>query len=352
LTVHVDRTEMKDTESGHSDCVTRYGKMSFVDLAGSERLKETRSTNTEETGNINRSLLTLGKVISALSASSAANSNTTNTGNFIPYRDSKLTKLLMDSLGGQSLTLMIACVSPSITALEETLSTLNYATRAKNIRNKPAVQVDPVELELSSLRHENHTLRTENDALRLRLQLTGHTNPRHTNPPQLQPNLSFIPSSSSLLPPVSTSPRTRIAPKSSNSSQSPSRLSSSQSNQLHVLQDDYKRLTQRALSSEQRLKQLETENSFLRQNRQEQNFSQNKNSPSNEIRQLRQQVEQLQQREQELMQALVRVPTINSGNMSNCAKFHCSLDEAAEGVTIIDNLFLYNVPFSSIDHDV
>eukprot|EP00644_Phytophthora_capsici_P007579 jgi/Phyca11/577178/estExt2_Genewise1.C_PHYCAscaffold_1040022 len=167
LTVHVDRTKTHDSDSGHSHGVTRYGKMSFVDLAGSERLKETRSSNTEETSNINRSLLTLGKVISAL-ASTGTNASTSQ---FIPYRDSKLTKLLMDSLGGQSLTLMIACVSPSAAALEDTLSTLNYATRAKNIRNKPAVQVDPIELELSQLRHENHVLRAENDALRLRLQL-------------------------------------------------------------------------------------------------------------------------------------------------------------------------------------
>ena len=59
----------------------------------------------------------------------------------IPYRDSKLTKLLMDSLGGNALALMIACCSPSSQAVEETLSTVSYATRAKNIRNKPMVAV-------------------------------------------------------------------------------------------------------------------------------------------------------------------------------------------------------------------
>uniref|UniRef100_K3WW16 Kinesin-like protein n=1 Tax=Globisporangium ultimum (strain ATCC 200006 / CBS 805.95 / DAOM BR144) TaxID=431595 RepID=K3WW16_GLOUD len=129
MTVHVDR-ETTDPNDGH--VITKYGKVSFVDLAGSERLKETKSSNTEETSNINKSLLTLGKVISALASK-------TNT-NFIPYRDSKLTKLLMDSLGGNSLMLMVACVSPSSIALEDTLSTLNYATRAKNIQNKPTVQ--------------------------------------------------------------------------------------------------------------------------------------------------------------------------------------------------------------------
>lgn len=59
----------------------------------------------------------------------------------VPYRDSKLTKLLMDSLGGSALSLMIACCSPAVSAMEETLSTLTYATRAKNIRNRPVVQV-------------------------------------------------------------------------------------------------------------------------------------------------------------------------------------------------------------------
>ena len=64
----------------------------------------------------------------------------------IPYRDSKLTKLLMDSLGGNALALMIACCSPSAQHVEETLSTLSYATRAKNIRNKPVVAVSGVSM--------------------------------------------------------------------------------------------------------------------------------------------------------------------------------------------------------------
>ncbi|KAG6957912.1 hypothetical protein JG688_00010753 [Phytophthora aleatoria] len=301
LTVHVDRTETHDLDSGKSHGVTRYGKMSFVDLAGSERLKETKSSNAEETSNINRSLLTLGKVISALAASSAGgNAGTASNGNFIPYRDSKLTKLLMDSLGGQSLTLMIACVSPSAAALEDTLSTLNYATRAKNIRNKPAVQVDPIELELSNLRHENHVLRTENHALRL---LAGHM-PNQPNQLQQQPSLASIPSSSRLLPLINTSPSPGGAQKPSLPSLSPSRR-----NQLQVLQDDHDRLTQRALVAEQRLKEIEAENRILRQsqiqrqNKQQQN---GKSSPSNEMRQLREQVQQLQLREQELMQALSR----------------------------------------------
>ncbi|KAG3174613.1 hypothetical protein PC128_g18000 [Phytophthora cactorum] len=267
LTVHVDRTETHDSDSGKSHGVTRYGKMSFVDLAGSERLKETKSCNAEETSNINRSLLTLGKVISALAASSA---------------------------GGNAGT------ASNAAALEDTLSTLNYATRAKNIRNKPAVQVDPIELELSNLRHENHVLRTENHALRL---LTGHM-PNQPNQLQQQPSLASIPSSSRLLPLINTSPSPRGAQKPSLPSLSPSWR-----NQLQVLQDDHDRLTQRALVAEQRLKEIEAENRTLRQsqiqgqNKQQQN---GKSSPSNEMRQLREQVQQLQLREQELMQALSR----------------------------------------------
>ncbi len=82
----------------------KYGKISFVDLAGSERLKETKSKGEmlKETGNINRSLFTLGKVISSLSEKKK------EAGKHIPYRDSKLTMLLMDSLGGRAKALMIA----------------------------------------------------------------------------------------------------------------------------------------------------------------------------------------------------------------------------------------------------
>ncbi|GMF17614.1 unnamed protein product [Phytophthora fragariaefolia] len=308
LTVHVDRTETRDSDSGHSHAVTRYGKMSFVDLAGSERLKETRSNNTEETSNINRSLLTLGKVISALAASSSGVKSGAGVGasHFIPYRDSKLTKLLMDSLGGQSLTLMIACVSPSAVVLEDTLSTLNYATRAKNIRNKPAVQVDPIELELSNLRHENHVLRTENDALRLRLQVAGPVTNQISGQLQRPLSLASIPSGSRLLPPVNTSPISRSVQKSL-PVLSPSRVPISQRNQLQVLQDDHDRLTQRAVLTEQKLRQLEAENKALRDQHHQgpQVGSASTNSPNKEVKRLREQVQQLQQREQELMQALV-----------------------------------------------
>ena len=94
----------------------------------------------KETGSINKSLFTLGKVISMLSGDKSK-----LIGKHIPYRDSKLTMLLMDSLGGTSKALMIACVSPSSVYSEETLSTLNYACRAMNIKNKPVIQLDAKE---------------------------------------------------------------------------------------------------------------------------------------------------------------------------------------------------------------
>lgn len=121
-------------------------KFQLVDLAGSERSKKTKATGTrfQEGVQINKGLLALGNVISALGGGS-------NTG-FITYRDSKLTRLLQDSLGGNSVTMMIACVSPADYNLEETLSTLRYADRAKKIKNKPIKNLDPREAEIQKLR--------------------------------------------------------------------------------------------------------------------------------------------------------------------------------------------------------
>eukprot|EP00198_Chlamydomonas_reinhardtii_P014309 XP_001703646.1 predicted protein [Chlamydomonas reinhardtii] len=191
----------------------RMGKISFVDLAGSERLKasviifneelsgfirvahrprlmkwvnegqrckccdelynrrrecggdvdsKSEGVMLKETTNINKSLFVLGKVISALAERDSSGTSSAH----IPYRDSKLTKLLMDSLGGNALALMIACCSPASTAVEETLSTLSYATRAKNIQNRPTVQYDPKEAQIANLRREIDLLRQENAYLR------------------------------------------------------------------------------------------------------------------------------------------------------------------------------------------
>ncbi|KAL8013875.1 putative kinesin-like protein [Plasmopara halstedii] len=295
LTIHVDRIEKCDYNTGENEIVSRFGKMCFVDLAGSERLKETKLSNAEETSNINRSLLTLGKVISALAALSAG-TIAANSSLYIPYRDSKLTKLLMDSLGGQSMTLMIACISPSVVALEDTLTTLKFATRAKNIRNKPAIQVDPIEERLNALRHENQLLREENHALRLRLQLEGP-------PPSLcVDRIQHQPSLKSTLP----------APLNLHSATGKIRLalpleSPSQRSQLQVLQDDYIKLKSWATAAEKRLNELQNDKIASRdEEMQNRSKCHGNNSPGSEIKYLRQQVEQLQQREQELMLALVR----------------------------------------------
>ncbi|CAM9475989.1 unnamed protein product, partial [Hapterophycus canaliculatus] len=255
LTVYLD-SERKDPEDGH--LVKQFGKVSpyssrcccsscvsFVDLAGSERLKKSNAANEKETGAINKSLMTLGKVISALSKRSAVaaaaaaaaaaeaqsgppvlveagmaaiealslpatdanpeNNNNNNNNNdtdsrsgtdsrkrhssttgavaaavtvdpsastassdiWVPYRDSTLTKLLMDSLGGNGLTLMVACVSPSTRHAEESAGTLNYAARARNIRNRPLVRIDARERLINALRREINLLREENELLRM-----------------------------------------------------------------------------------------------------------------------------------------------------------------------------------------
>ncbi|GAM28136.1 hypothetical protein SAMD00019534_113120 [Acytostelium subglobosum LB1] len=116
-------------------------KFHFVDLAGSERIKKTKAEGQrlKEGININSGLLALGNVISALGDTRRA-----NKAKHVPYRDSKLTRMLQSSLGGNSRTLMIACVSPADSNFEETLNTLKYAYRARNIMNKPVVNVDPL----------------------------------------------------------------------------------------------------------------------------------------------------------------------------------------------------------------
>ncbi|XP_066868464.1 kinesin-like protein KIF16B isoform X5 [Kogia breviceps] len=121
-------------------------KIHLVDLAGSERADATGATGVrlKEGGNINKSLVTLGNVISALAdlSQDAASPLVKKKQVFVPYRDSVLTWLLKDSLGGNSKTIMIATISPADVNYGETLSTLRYANRAKNIINKPTINED------------------------------------------------------------------------------------------------------------------------------------------------------------------------------------------------------------------
>ncbi|KAB0791062.1 hypothetical protein PPYR_02862 [Photinus pyralis] len=130
----------------------RKGKLNLVDLAGSERQAKTGATGDrlKEATKINLSLSALGNVISALVDGKAKH---------IPYRDSKLTRLLQDSLGGNTRTLMIACISPASRDYDETLSTLRYANRAKNIHNKPRINEDPKDAMLRQYQEEISRLR-------------------------------------------------------------------------------------------------------------------------------------------------------------------------------------------------
>ena len=125
LTVHVKET-LADGEE-----LLKVGKLNLVDLAGSENIGRSGAENARarEAGLINQSLLTLGRVINHLVEHSV----------HVPYRESKLTRLLRDSLGGRTKTCIIATIATAKIHYEEIISTLDYASRAKNIRNKPEV---------------------------------------------------------------------------------------------------------------------------------------------------------------------------------------------------------------------
>ena len=136
-------------------------KIHLVDLAGSERANATGATGQrlKEGAHINKSLVTLGSVISALAEAGARAAAKPAAKTFIPYRDSVLTWLLKDSLGGNSKTIMIATISPADVNHNETLSTLRYANRAKNIINKPTVNEDPNVKLIRELREEIDRMR-------------------------------------------------------------------------------------------------------------------------------------------------------------------------------------------------
>ena len=131
-------------------------KFHFVDLAGSERAKKTGATGStlKEGISINRGLLSLGNVISALT-------DETKRSLHVPYRDSKLTRILQDSLGGNSRTSMIACISPAMFNFDESLNTLKYASRARNIKNKPIVNRDPNSALIAQLRQQLYELQKD-----------------------------------------------------------------------------------------------------------------------------------------------------------------------------------------------
>ncbi|XP_046398393.1 kinesin-like protein KIF14 [Ischnura elegans] len=170
----------KESLAGGSDTVevSRRSKINLVDLAGSERLSSHASTSGDrmrEGVSINRSLLTLGKVIAALSEGSGSAKKKT----FIPYRDSVLTWLLRESLGGNSRTAMLATVSPANIHVEETLSTLRYATQAATIVNRVRVNEGHNDRLIRELRAEIERLR----ALRMDCEHQRRIQPRRIIPP-------------------------------------------------------------------------------------------------------------------------------------------------------------------------
>ncbi|KNA10715.1 hypothetical protein SOVF_141490 [Spinacia oleracea] len=144
--------------NGYSTDDILSAKLHLVDLAGSERAKRTGADGMrlKEGIHINKGLLSLGNVISAL-----GDEKKRKEGGHVPYRDSKLTRLLQDSLGGNSKTVMIACVSPADTNAEETLNTLKYANRARNIQNKAVINRDPIAAQMQTMRSQIEQLQTE-----------------------------------------------------------------------------------------------------------------------------------------------------------------------------------------------
>ncbi|XP_054841581.1 kinesin-like protein KIF13A isoform X2 [Eublepharis macularius] len=146
-----------DQQSGNSG--EKVSKVSLVDLAGSERVSKTGAAGErlKEGSNINKSLSTLGLVISSLADQAAGKGK----NKFVPYRDSVLTWLLKDNLGGNSQTAMIATISPAADNYEETLSTLRYADRAKRIVNHAIVNEDPNARVIRELREEVEKLKEQ-----------------------------------------------------------------------------------------------------------------------------------------------------------------------------------------------
>jgi len=148
--ITVEQCEIGGDGEGH----IRVGKLNMVDLAGSERQSKTGATGErlKEATKINLSLSALGNVISALVDGKSSH---------IPYRDSKLTRILQDSLGGNTKTVMVANVGPADYNYDETLSTLRYAYRAKSIKNKPRINEDPKDAMIREFQEEIMRLKAE-----------------------------------------------------------------------------------------------------------------------------------------------------------------------------------------------
>uniref|UniRef100_A0A8C9MNM0 Kinesin family member 27 n=1 Tax=Serinus canaria TaxID=9135 RepID=A0A8C9MNM0_SERCA len=165
FTISIHQKQSAEYQNAAQDSIT--SKFHFVDLAGSERVAKTGNTGErfKESVQINSGLLALGNVISALGDPKRKSVH-------IPYRDAKITRILKDSLGGNAKTVMITCISPSSLDFDESLNSLKYANRAKNIRNKPVVnynpekdRIDEMELEIRLLREALQSQQASNQHL-------------------------------------------------------------------------------------------------------------------------------------------------------------------------------------------
>lgn len=149
------------------DEIMKVGQMHLVDLAGAENVARSGATGQRgrEAGSINKSLSALGRVINAL----------VEKNRYIPYRDSNLTRILQESLGGTAITTIVATVTPSDAFLEQTLSTLEYANRARSVSNKPTVntkitdigQIKLLETEAAQLRLQVRSWRSSEGVVRM-----------------------------------------------------------------------------------------------------------------------------------------------------------------------------------------
>lgn len=171
----VARDKIKNTEEE-----VLQGKLSLIDLAGSERgtVTENRGLRLREGAKINTSLLALANCINALG-------DKNKKGFFVPYRDSKLTRMLKDSLGGNCKTVMITTISPAASQYEETINSLKYANRAKNIKMRVEPNKKMVNQHISAYKNIIADLRDEIDKLKQQLQhdIANKANPlvtKHT----------------------------------------------------------------------------------------------------------------------------------------------------------------------------
>ena len=169
--------EYKEKNTG-IDYQIKFSKLSLIDLAGSERAAATNNKGIRliEGANINRSLLTLGNCINAL-----CDANLKGKKVHIPYRDSKLTRLLKDSLGGNARTVMIANVSPSINTFDDTYNTLKYANRAKNIKTSVTRNVLNAQYHINNYENIINALKEENSRLKNELFLREENNTLFNN---------------------------------------------------------------------------------------------------------------------------------------------------------------------------